>query len=450
MADKTTASDFPDILGAITGGARININVVQVALAIRPRVIRAGKPFETILLVQNASDVQVDLSVLIHLPEKDAKGKKGRFVTKADKLVIGLEPAQVGYVILPVSTLPDTAVSPDYTISMDVQVKPVGDQKPTRIRANEGGDPNKDNLKPKLLESIEELSHLNWMVNKSSGLRSTGVEVKFGLMSGTVGAIVDLKAGWESLWTMEDLINDDLVIEKNRKVFYEEVITKLSTKHTYELLLDHTLAKFRSSGFELLEWEGIVIAKMLALILLYASPPSNMLANAGRYHLRLMLGPDSDLKNYTLPYWAISFLNVLNKEPRAAQNPIRVILHFNFEDLLQDALTYAFERVQVETDTSIGSTEERKQYIQQFLADYKAGELKFQAVYLPLVLGGVIVADEVLLPNDNMETAAIELREMIDKRREQYLNENTEGLFEMIDDIMIKVLHKYGYDAKRM
>ena len=129
MADKTYTPNFPDLLGDVTDGKRVNIGLVQVALAIRPRVIRAGRPFETIMLVQNASDVAVDFMARVRLPDRDAEGKKGRFVCKVDKLVLGLEPAQVGYLVLPVSTLPDTAISADYAITMDVKMKPAGDAK---------------------------------------------------------------------------------------------------------------------------------------------------------------------------------------------------------------------------------------------------------------------------------------------------------------------------------
>jgi hypothetical protein len=85
--------NYPDVLGAITGGARCNIGVAQAALAVRPRVVRAGRPFEIILLLQNASGVDVDVTMTLHLPEVDAQKQRGKFVSKTTRLVIGMASA---------------------------------------------------------------------------------------------------------------------------------------------------------------------------------------------------------------------------------------------------------------------------------------------------------------------------------------------------------------------
>ena len=45
MADAT---NYPDVLGFLTGGQRSNFGSAQVALAVRPRIVRAGRPFEVL------------------------------------------------------------------------------------------------------------------------------------------------------------------------------------------------------------------------------------------------------------------------------------------------------------------------------------------------------------------------------------------------------------------
>lgn len=452
MADKKYSPNFPDVLGAITGGDRVNINVVQVALAIRPRVIRAGKPFETVLLVQNASDVAVDFVARVRLPEKDADGKKGRFVIKVDKLVVGLEPAQVGYVILPISTLPDTAVSPDYTVSMDVQVKQAdSSEKARRIRNTEGGGYiNKEHLSEGVPEVIEELSRLNWTAKKSSGFRSTGLEITFGLMSGTLGAITDLKPGWESLWTMADLVNDALMIEKHGDDIVEHVLPKLVPDRIYPVIQEKTAENFEKAGFRLTQWENVVVSKMLTLVLSYAAPSQLQQIAAGHYNFKDVMTEKKDLDAVVLPHWVSKFMNVLNKEQRALDQPVRAIAHFCFEELVQDAMQHAFERIETAIGDDLGTLKERNDYIEQFLVEFRNGHLNFTSVYLPLIIGGITAVDTVVLPDDNMEDAVYELRSMVDMRRLKYETNETLGVFEMTDRLMEKVLLKYGYDAKRM
>lgn len=451
MADKPYTPNFPDILGTITKGSRVNFGLVQVAMAIRPRVIRAGRPFEAILLVQNASDVAVDVMTRVRLPDRDANGKKERFVTQVDKLVVGLEPAQVGYVVLPVSTLPDTAISADYRITMDIKMKRANERKPRRIRFEDGGgEVNVEHLADGMAEKVEDLSRLNWSADKVSGLRSSGLEIKFGLMSGTVGKISDLKPGWESLWTMDDLVDNALLLQKFRTQIAEHVLPALTAERIFPRALQTTREKFEASGFTLSKWESILVAKMLSLILVYAAPNKIMELVAGDFNLRPHLEEDADLQQVNLPRWTSQFLNVLNREPRAIKAPIKVIMQYCYDGLLQDAATYAFQRIELALDESLGSAEERDIYIKQLMDDFEEKSLNFGEVYLPLVMGGITAADQVILPDDNMEDAVHDLRDMVDTRRDELLNDDTAGLFDMVDRLMEKVLLKYGYDAKRM
>lgn len=451
MAKKNYTPNFPDILGTITDGQMVNIGLVQAALAIRPRVLRAGRPFETILLVQNASDIPVDFVARVRLPERDVDGKKGRFVTKADKLVVGLEPAQVGYILLPVSTLPDTAISTDYSITMDVQMKPASDAKPKRIRKNEGGgEVDTEHLSEETIAAIEELSHLNWSAQKVSGLRSSGLEIHFGLMSGTVGKISNMKPGWESLWTMADLVDDTLMLEKFRKQLATGLLPALTIDRLYSRTFQETLTNFEAAGFSLSKWEATLIAKMMTLILMFANPTKLMELVAGHYNIKPLLDDDAKQDDVFVPKWLSEFMVLLNREPRAIDHPVKALLHYCYEGLLYDAVTHSFERIELALDESLGSVEERATYRDQLMSDYRDKQLTFSTVYLPLILGGLTAADAIVLPDDNMENAVHELRDMVDTRRQEYLNDDTEGLFDMIDRLMEKVLLKYGYDAKRM
>ena len=88
--------NYPDVLGAITGGPRLNIDVVQVALAIRPAQIPAGQTGELILLAQNASDQDIDVLIQVELPERDQAKQKNVFTAAKTKLRIGLRPAEAG------------------------------------------------------------------------------------------------------------------------------------------------------------------------------------------------------------------------------------------------------------------------------------------------------------------------------------------------------------------
>lgn len=165
----TITVNFPDVLGAITGGARINQGVVQVASALRPRVIMAGRSVEMLLLLQNMSNVEVQIVTELRLPSTDAKKQKGRIIAKSDALAVRLSPGAVGVIVLPLATLPDIAVGAGYPIGMEVKVTPVG-SKPQRVRTPDGGEPFEvETLPAEKRELVEGLKKLAWTANGRGG-----------------------------------------------------------------------------------------------------------------------------------------------------------------------------------------------------------------------------------------------------------------------------------------
>ena len=64
MADSV---NYPDVLGFLSGGQRANFGSAQIALAVRPRIARAGRPFEVLVFVQNASDGAIDVTMTLAL-----------------------------------------------------------------------------------------------------------------------------------------------------------------------------------------------------------------------------------------------------------------------------------------------------------------------------------------------------------------------------------------------
>src|SRR3954452_426586 len=120
MSEKQTAPNYPDILGYRTGGQQLSIGDVQMALGVRPPGARVGRPFAVILLLQNMSDANVEVSATLHLPLKDAAGEKLRFGSPNEHSSVNLLPAEVGYLVIPVGTRANAAQAKEYTIGVEV------------------------------------------------------------------------------------------------------------------------------------------------------------------------------------------------------------------------------------------------------------------------------------------------------------------------------------------
>lgn len=442
MADSV---NYPDVLGAITGGERCNIGVAQAALAVRPRVARAGRPFEVILLLQNACDAAVDVTTTLHLPDVDAKKQRGKFLTRNVKLVIGMAPAEVGYVVLPASTLPDTAVSDAYKVAVDVDVKTL--QKPNRIRQADGGGAfSVDYLKPEAKEQFESLKSLTFSTTKRLGRNI--IEAPLNLMSGTLGQITDFKPGWVSICRLVDYGDPRPMLHRYADLMRISILPRMKRHETFLPLLETTKNKFSEADFPLYEAEAVLIAKLLTLILEYAAPGENAhgFVTAGNYAISPLIerNPLSIETVPELPHWAQGMLQLVDRDSRVAYHPILAINKLLYEELLYDATVHAFDLVERETGEDLGSPMEMAGYARTLVSMVKNKEpLGFSRVYLPLVLGGILVNDKMPASKESPLDLLRSLSQALDARADE-LGEDEAALIDMTKRLIDRTGQKYG------
>lgn len=445
MPDSAT-TNYPDVLGYITGSERCNVGVAQFALAVRPRVVRAGRSFEVVLLVQNAADVDVDVLASLHAPETDARRQKGRFVSKKSRLVVGLRPAEVGYVVLPLSCLPDTAVSDDYKVGMEVAVKPL--KKPARIRSADGGgafDPGA--LRQQARQQLEDLRSLRFSSSKRFGLRDV-LETSFSVMPGKVGQMTDFQAGWVSLWTMADMADTRTLFARYSAVMADQVLPLLRREYSYAPLLAATHARFRDAGYPLHDLEAVFITKTLVRVLDMALPQDNVfdyLANP-EYNVALTIkqGLPADGSEPVLPRWAVKMLRAVSQNAQVAARPAAALAQLMYTDLLQDAIEHGFAVIKTATGEEMGTDEEIAHYTRQVIAMLEGGAgMSILHAYMPLVLAGIVLYDRIVMPDDDLSE---QLRAMGDvlAEREPENNDSSDVVFTMARQLVNRSLQKYG------
>lgn len=443
--------NYPDVLGYMTNGARYNLNVVQLALGVRPRVVRAGRPFEAILLIQNASDVPLDVIATLKIPEEDARRQKKKFITKAERLVVGVAAGEVGYVQLPISSMPDTAVGADYKLGMQITVKPKNNAKPNRIRDEAGsGHFMIGSISEQRRAALDELKRLSYATTKKGVLRDV-LETTFSVMSGDIGKLADLQPGWVSLWTLADLNDDRLALARHADTLRGVVLPKLVRQKVFKPLLDETLTHFKTGGFELQQVEAVYITKLLTLILEFANPRDHEhgahgpLA-AGEYNLLPLLDEDRllDSRPINLPAWCSRLLRVIDQDARAAQYPEVAIARYGYEDLLQDAMLYGFKMIEQTLGVDLGKEDDMRQYGAHVVKLLQDGEIDFNHSYMPLVLGGLAVYDQVVLPREKIGELLNELREAL-LQRKHTLDADGRTLYDMAEKLIDRAMVKYGY-----
>jgi hypothetical protein len=453
VAESSHSNNYPDVLGYITGATRFNIGVAQVALALRPQVVRAGRPFEAIMLIQNASDADLDVVVTLHLPDRDAAKKKDRFVAKVNRLVISIQGGEVGYVVLPMSCLPDTAVSSDYKIGMEIAVKTLS--KAQRIRSADGGgtfDPQ--TLKDERVTKLEDLKKLRFSVSKRSGLLSNTLEIGFSVMSGKVGAIADLQPGWTSLWTMQDYYDDRKLLERYYQTMKVKILPALTRETVFQPFKDTVEKYFQTAKYPLKPLESTLITKLLTLMVEYSLPAqASYDPAAGIYNFLPLLSVERLMnpEPMLLPKWASAFLRALSRDEKLARQAVAGVTRFTFPELLTDAMTHAFQLIEVATGEDMGSESEVQAYTDRVLGMFRGQDeqekMDFTHAYMPLVLGGIIAYDRVLLPDEDLGATLQDLRVILNERNNE-ISADSIPVARMALKLVDQVLMKYGYRSK--
>jgi hypothetical protein len=444
------SANYPDVLGLITGGARCNIGAAQVAVAVRPRIVRAGRPFEVILLVQNASDGEIDVTMALHLPSHDAKRQRERFIGRTQRMVVSVKGAEVGYVTLPVTTLPDTAVSDAYKIGVEVEVKSLG--KANRIRANDGGGTLRlETLREGSKAKIEALKSTSYVTSKPFA-RSV-IDVPLTVMSGVVGAITDFTPGWTSVCKVTDYGDDRLLLHRFGARVQVSTLPNLKRDIIYAPLLEATKSRFAGAGYPLHEAEAAAIARLLTLILEYATPRFNAHGNvaAGVYDIESMLMRDPFKLDPlpTFPHWFRSFIAAQEQDERVASYPEQVIPRYFYDDLLRDGLDFGFSLVDAATGEDLGSAEERVEYREGLIAALGANsDIDFSRVYLPLVMGGILINDLLAIDRENPADLLRSVSSTLEERVSE-LSDSDEGVYIMAKEIIARMGQRYGLIAGR-
>ncbi len=421
----------PDVLGYVTN-TRANIGIVQAAVGTHPTPVASGRPFEMILLVQNASDAKVDVTATLHLPKQ--------FRAKTPRLVLSLGPAEVGYVTLPVAALPDT---PSGSYKLGIEVDPKSTGKPNRTRETTGGAPFDPTPLPiDRARRITILKTIGFSATKRLGrnILDTPVEV----LTDNRVTPANVSAGWVSLWTMADIEDDSLLLQRSGELFRSRVLPQLKRDHTLKPLMEASEAKFAEAGYPVTSAEALMIAKVMALVLEYAAPRefSHNPITAGSFNLTPVLSGKAE---QTLPHWSRAMLRMLVRDERAASHAVPLIVKMAYDDLLRDAITLAFSMVATATGEDLGTDAEMVEYSERILkALHTRTGLDFTRVYMPLVLGGIIVNEQITTSDTNFVEALRQIWAELDERRDE-TGERGEPVAEIAETLIERALQTYGF-----
>ncbi len=413
---------FPDVLGAIAGSARIHMDALQMAVGVFPRQAYLNQPVEVIVILQNMIDQPLEVKIALHLPSKDDSGSPVTVVAPKRSLSMSLRPAETGVMRIPVVALPPTQPVENLPILVAVRQRP---QRPGKtIRPAAGGAPPSvlavSPFKLHVLRDVEFTEH-------SPSQSPESVRLHFDLAPKMLpSAPKDLKPTYETLWTMEQL-KEEQQLARSKIDDARLVASGMTRPHLYTPILYAVNELYAAHGLPLHPGEAKAIAKMITYTL-----------DDGAALEQVTSLEDTR--------WFQTLCQVLAFDPSIAEwDAGEIAVRYLFEASVFDAVLLAFGLIRPRVRVNLGDRTERANYANQvigWLAGQSEPDLTY--IYLPLVLGGVAVNSVVVARDEDAWQTLDEVREAY-RGRMRLVSGPTLEIFDMLD----KLLERAEDDLRR-
>ncbi len=438
--------NYPDILGYVTGGDRFSVAPLEFALSTGRSATRAGDSFNVFVLVQNTVDVSVTMAISLNLPElPNTEG----FMARTTHLHILIRPAEVGYVKLPITTAPSLPVG-DYRLSVDITTEVNGKAQPIRAINK---DPNLDYYFTFSEEALNHIIKLKPMTfhTGTRGIFSANLSAPLRVASAKRKTYDPPKgANWFSLWSLSDNSDVRPLLERHHKDLSTKILPLLKRERLFKPLFQATQNRFHKAGYQMQPVEAHFLTKLMVHILESAADLQTLNDYQGEeiYNVAQLLktGWQTNGAPIRLPIWCHHYLNLLNTKPDSLDNPLLTLSTVLYDELLRDAINHGFRMIEAFNHEALGTREEIENYGKQIIQMLWNPEvhLSFVDIYLPLVVGGILINESVLLPHEQILTELNTLADVSVRETRSEANIDDDS-FHMIDSLIGAALAKYGY-----
>lgn len=370
------AVEYPDIMNDMTDARqRYESGAVQYLAEISPAQTPAGSAAFLSLAVQSVMDVPVQVAIRLGLPELDRKLKRlpqPFFNLFQSEISLTLESAEVIQLTIPVYVQKHV---PPGAYPLTVAVRSAPTEHGGRVRGQKGVD-RLGNIKIRHPQGlgIVQITSCGFQV-REAGSQSVPINVTQAVE--TPEPMPELKPVLASLWTVQDW---DLIPPAQRELNDRRVyiMPELTAPNLYLPLMQQSEAAFSASGVRLHVGEAIMIAKMLTHTVLYMSSTAAW------------------MDCLMVPLYAFA---QAGGEP--SDDVIGLLTRLGYSHVLELSIALAFSLTEEALQRQVWSPVEQRA-VRRFIVEcLEAGEsLPEEFVYLPLVLGGLTIADQVVFEGE--------------------------------------------------
>lgn len=377
------SSEYPDILGDLVDARqRFEVSGVHYVMALDSQSIAPGQATNLRIWLQSCWNVPVQVAIFVNLPTQPSP----TFSIIQQRTDVPLEPAEVGEVTIPIGCGAGTEPA-EYVLSTKLGVKPESHGLLVRGKENEGqlGDTLLSFTTGMALAATAGLTYQA----KGSPTQTLSLQVSGAPQT---GPSADLTPTYLSHWTVDDLpIYGKARQQVNDQRLY--LLPQLTREALYMAFLEESQARFKDASLPLQIGEALFLAKILTYTV--------------EYLLQRPLGHDAIL----IPAYVLAYrYNLTTKDP------VVLIVRADYARIARLAISLSFGMLRQRLNRDVWSLEEQLA-VADLVADRveRGGALPSEFLYLPLLLGGLMVTKEIQMPREDLSQSL----DLFAKAREQ-------------------------------
>jgi hypothetical protein len=369
------AIDYPDIMGDyIDARQRFDAGGLHYICSLEPVSIPPGGLAELLFLVQSAMDVPLEASLEVSLPTRTGRlGRPVEFKVAQPELGVNFAAGEVGLLRIPLTCAPDTP-SGSYDIKVTFEVSTSGPG--ARIRPlRSPGRLGKSLIRDPVGLGIAPIIGVGYVAEPQ-----TRQVLRLQVVGEPMQSQGDLSPAFESLWTPEEL---PLQHKAQREVSDRRIhiLHKLPADALYAALWQESQPLFENVGVSLRLGESLFLARILT------------------YTATTFLNKEDWYDALLVPMWMQAMHNDL-----PTVDPLWVIAQVGYEHLLRLSVAMSFGLIDRAMGREVWTTEEQ-QGVMDLLSNTvcrRQGTLSPEFLYLPLILGGLAIVGEMIMPDEEL------------------------------------------------
>jgi hypothetical protein len=401
------STEYPDVLGDLAEAReRFDVQGVHYLTELRPPTIAPGELTRLQIWFQSCWNVPTQVSVGVRLPEQESP----TFTVIQDRTDVPLEPAEVGEVAIPIACTAQTEPG-EFALTLELGVS--SETRGQYIRRKEhAGHLGETDLRFTSGMSLASAIGVGYVARTqpecSLALRVEG--------SPQPGPAPELMPTYLSHWTVDELtllgrarqhVND-------RRLY---LLPQVTRNALYMAFLEESQARLKDAALPLHVGETIFLAKMLT--------------HSIEYFMQR-----TDLQDAILiPTYMLAFRHDLQRD-----DPVLLIVRADYARIVRLAASLSFGMLHRRIGRDMWTVEEQLA-VAGLVADRveRGGALPAEFLYLPLLLGGLMVASKIQMPGEDTNQS-LDLLAKARRQREAELEHN-QDLVALLDRLEQQARH---------